>query len=171
MSVCHICLAHPCLRESLYMSGLVSVSPSQLWDESPTPGPRVNFPWMGQPTAKGKEQAAGEQPAQSSKRCPNKIWLMRAMERMECWLHTAMRCGLNEITHSMSMLKTCMVNVEEHTTSSKIDKQEDVGPLESDLWERPLSDAYPARGRELRYSSLRFNLPRFRSPRSRPAPA
>ena len=29
MSVCHICLAPPCLRESLYMSGLVSVSPSQ----------------------------------------------------------------------------------------------------------------------------------------------
>ena len=29
MSVCHICSAHPCLRESLYTSGLVSVSPSQ----------------------------------------------------------------------------------------------------------------------------------------------
>ena len=30
MSVCHICLAHPCLRESLYTSGLISVSPSHL---------------------------------------------------------------------------------------------------------------------------------------------
>ena len=29
VSVCHICLARPCLRESLYTSGLVSVSPSQ----------------------------------------------------------------------------------------------------------------------------------------------
>ena len=29
VSVCHICLAHPCLRVSSYMSGLVSVSPSQ----------------------------------------------------------------------------------------------------------------------------------------------
>ena len=29
MSVCHICSAHPCLTESLYTSGLVSVSPSQ----------------------------------------------------------------------------------------------------------------------------------------------
>ena len=29
MSVCHICLARPCLRESLYTCGLVSVSPSQ----------------------------------------------------------------------------------------------------------------------------------------------
>ena len=29
VSVCHICSARPCLRESLYTSGLVSVSPSQ----------------------------------------------------------------------------------------------------------------------------------------------
>ena len=29
MSVCHICSACPCLRESLYTSGLISVSPSQ----------------------------------------------------------------------------------------------------------------------------------------------
>ena len=39
MSVCYICLAHPCLRESLYMSGLVSVSPSQkikLYIDDPT---------------------------------------------------------------------------------------------------------------------------------------
>ena len=31
-----------------------------LWDESPTPGPRVSLPQMGQPTAKGKEWAAGK---------------------------------------------------------------------------------------------------------------
>ena len=30
VSVCHSCSACPCLRESLYMSGLVSVSPSHL---------------------------------------------------------------------------------------------------------------------------------------------
>ena len=30
VSVCHICLARPCLRESLYTSGVVSVLPSQL---------------------------------------------------------------------------------------------------------------------------------------------
>ena len=62
-----------------------------------------------------------------------------------------------------------MANVEECTALSKIDEQEDIGPLESELWEKPLSDIYPARGRELRYSSPRFNLPRFKSPQSRPA--
>ena len=39
MSMCHICSAGPCLRESLYMSGLVSVSPSQkikLYIDDPT---------------------------------------------------------------------------------------------------------------------------------------
>ena len=30
VSVCHICLAHHCLRESLYTSGLISVLPSQV---------------------------------------------------------------------------------------------------------------------------------------------
>ena len=30
VSVCHICLAHPCLSTSLYMSGLISVLPSQM---------------------------------------------------------------------------------------------------------------------------------------------
>ena len=54
---------------------------------------------------------------------------------------------MNEITRSMNMLETHMVNMEERTASSKIDKQEDVGPLESDLWERPPSDTYPTRGR------------------------
>ena len=35
VSVCHICSAYPCLRVSLYTSGLISVSPSRqqvLWD-------------------------------------------------------------------------------------------------------------------------------------------
>ena len=39
VSVCHICSACPCLRESLYMSGLISVSPSQkikLYIDDPT---------------------------------------------------------------------------------------------------------------------------------------
>ena len=39
MSVCHICLARPCLRESLDVSGLISVSPSQkikLYIDNPT---------------------------------------------------------------------------------------------------------------------------------------
>ena len=30
MSVCHICSARPCLKESLYTSGLISVLPSHL---------------------------------------------------------------------------------------------------------------------------------------------
>ena len=37
--MCHICSAHPCLRESLYTSGLVSVLPSQkikLYIDDPT---------------------------------------------------------------------------------------------------------------------------------------
>ena len=33
VSVCHICLAHPRLRVSLYTSGLVSVPPSHSLDE------------------------------------------------------------------------------------------------------------------------------------------
>ena len=109
----------------------------------------------------------------SPKRCSDETWIMRAMERMECQLHAAMRGGLNEITRSVNMLETCMVivNMEECTTLSKIDKQEDVGPLESDLWERPPSDAYPTRGREPRYGSPRFDSPRFESPWSRPTPA
>ena len=39
VSVCHICSAHLCLRDSLYTSGLVSVSPSQkikLYIDDPT---------------------------------------------------------------------------------------------------------------------------------------
>ena len=39
VSVCHICSAHPCLRASLYTSGLVSVLPSQkikLYIDDPT---------------------------------------------------------------------------------------------------------------------------------------
>ena len=69
------------------------------------------------------------------------------------------------------MLETHIVNVEERTTLSKIDEQEDIGPLDSDLWERPPSDAYPVRGRELRFDLLRFNLLRFESLQSRPTPA
>ena len=46
---------------------------------------------------------------------------------MEHQLHTAMWGGLNEITHSVNMLKTHIVNVEECTALSKIDEQEDIG--------------------------------------------
>ena len=142
-----------------------------LRDESLTPGPQVSFPRMGQPMEKGKEQAAGKRPMQSPERHPNETGVMRAMERMEHRLHAAMQSGLNELTCSVSLFETRMANVEEHTASSKIDEQEDVGPLESDLWERPLPDAYPSRGREPRYSSLRFDSPRFELLWSRPAPA
>ena len=144
---------------------------TMLWDKSPTPRPGASFPQMGQPTAKGKEQAADKRPAQSPERHSDETWLLRAMERMECRLHAAMQGGLNEITCSMNMLEIHIVNVEKRTASSKLDKQEDIGPLESDLWEKPLSDTYPVRGRELRYDSPRFNLLRFKSPWSRPAPA
>ena len=81
-----------------------------LWDESPTPGPRASFPQMGQPTAKGKEWAAGKRPAQSPERRSDETWLLGAMERMAYWLHTAMRGRLNEISCSMNMLETHMAN-------------------------------------------------------------
>ena len=49
-------------------------------DESLTPGPKAAFPQAGQPSAKGKERAAGEQPASSAQRRFDKTWLERAME-------------------------------------------------------------------------------------------
>ena len=101
------------------------------------PGPRASFPQMGQPLAKGKEQAADEQPMQSSKRHSDETWLIRAMEKMECQLHAAMWCGLGVIAHSMGELETCVTNVEGHVTSSEDNEQEDDGLLESDQWGRP----------------------------------
>ena len=56
---------------------------AMLRDESPTPGPKARFPETGQPSAKGKERAADEQPVSSAERCFNETWLVRAMERME----------------------------------------------------------------------------------------
>ena len=52
-------------------------------DESPTPGPKATFPQAGQPSAKGKERAAEEQPASSAERRFDETWLERAMEQME----------------------------------------------------------------------------------------
>ena len=49
-------------------------------DESLTPGPKVTFPQAGQPSAKGKERAAEEQPASSAERRFDETWLERTME-------------------------------------------------------------------------------------------
>ena len=68
-----------------------------LRDESPMPGPRVTFLQAGQPSAKGKEQAADKQPPSSAERCFDETWLERAMKRMECRLQATIHSSLEPI--------------------------------------------------------------------------
>jgi len=137
-------------------------------EESLMPGPRVSFPQGEQPSAKGKEratdewpaqgtarhpeesneQAANEQPTQSTRGCSDDTGLMRAMERMECRLHALMRGGLATLADNMSELERRITNVEGGTAPFEDDEQEDIDPLESDEWGRPPSDTNPAMGRE-----------------------
>ena len=117
-------------------------------DESPMPGPRATFPQVGQPSAKGKEQVADEQPMSSAERCFDETWLKRAMERMECRLQATIRSSLEPITHNVSDLKAHVMAVEERVAPREEDKQEDDSPLDSGWQRDSLAEPYPAMGRE-----------------------
>ena len=82
-------------------------------DESLTPGPKASFPQAGQPSAKGKEQAAEEQPTSSADRRFDETWLMRAMERMEHRLQATIRSSLDPVSCSVNDLEACVTAIEE----------------------------------------------------------
>ena len=86
-------------------------------DESPMPGPKAAFPQVGQPSVKGKERAAEEQPASSAERHFDETWLMRAMERMECRLQATVHGSLDPMSHSVNNLKACVTAIEERVVS------------------------------------------------------
>ena len=82
-------------------------------DESPTPGPKARFPEMGQPLAKGKEQAADEQPALSAERRFDEIWLLRVIEKMECRIQATTRRSLDAMAHNVNDLGARLTAIEE----------------------------------------------------------
>ena len=82
-------------------------------DESPMPGPKAAFLQAGQPSVKGKEQAVDEQPVSSAKRCFDKTWLERAMERMAHRLQVTIRSSLDPVSHSMNDLKVRVTAIKE----------------------------------------------------------
>ena len=82
-------------------------------DESPTPGPKARLPETGQPSVRGKEQAADEQPALSAKRRFDETWLERAMERMECRIQATICSSLDAMAHNMNDLGACVTAIEE----------------------------------------------------------
>ena len=84
-----------------------------LRDESPTPGPKATFPQTGQPSAKGKERAADEQPASSAERRFDKTWLERAMERMERRLQATICSSLDPVSRSVNDLEARVTAIEE----------------------------------------------------------
>ena len=82
-------------------------------DESPTPGPKAAFPQVGQPLAKGKEQAAEEQPTSSAERHFDETWLIRAMERMEHRLQATICSSLDPMSRSVNNLEVHVPAIEE----------------------------------------------------------
>ena len=123
-------------------------------DESPIPGPKATFPQAGQPSVKGKEQAAEEQPTSSAERRFDETWLKRPMERMERRLQATICSSLDTMSHSMNNLGACVTAIEERVDSREEDKQEDDSPLDSGWWGEPPTKPHPATGRE-----SRANLP------------
>ena len=119
-------------------------------DESPTPGPKARLPETGQPSARGKERAADEQPALSAERHFNETWLIRAMERMEHRLQASIRSSLDAMAHNVNDLGACVTAIEEQVDSQEEDEQEDDSPLDSGQWREPLAEPHPATGRESR---------------------
>ena len=100
-------------------------------DESPTPGLKERFPETGQPSAKGKERAADEQPASSAERRLDETWLVRAMERMECRIQATIRSSLDAMAHNVNDLRVRVMAIEEQVDSREEDEQEDDSPLDS----------------------------------------
>jgi gag-polyprotein putative aspartyl protease len=130
-------------------------------DDSPTPGPKAKFPEMGQPSAKGKERAADEQPASSAERSFDETWLLRAMERMERRILATLRSNMDDLKGTVSDLGARVTAVEERVASREEVEQEDDSPLDSERWREPPTDPRPATGRESRASP----------PQGEPAPA
>ena len=84
-----------------------------LRDESPTPGLKARLLETGQPSARGREQAADEQPASSAERHFDKTWLVRAMERMECRIQATICSSLDAMAHNVNDLGAHVMAIEE----------------------------------------------------------
>ena len=123
-------------------------------DESPMPGPRATFPQVGQPSAKGKEQAADEQPTSNAERHFDKTWLKRAMERMEHRLQVMICSSLDPVSRGVNDLEVHVTAIEEQVASHEEYKQEDDSPLDSGQWRDSPAEPYPAMGRESRTNPL-----------------
>ena len=128
--------------------------PAMLRDESPTPGVKATFPEMGQHLAKGKEQAADEQPVSSAERRFDETWLIRAMERMERRLQATIHSRLDAMAHTVNDLGARMTAIEERVNSREEDEQEDDNPLDSGWWREAPAEPCPATGRESRANPL-----------------
>ena len=123
-------------------------------DESLMPGLKARFPETGQPSAKGKERAADEQPMSSAERCFDETWLLRAMERMECRIQATIRSSLDAMAHNMNDLGACVTAIEERVDSREEDEQEDNSPLDSGWWRESPTKPCLAMGRESRANPL-----------------
>ena len=123
-------------------------------DESPTPGPKARFPETGQPSAKGKEQAADEQPALSAERCFDKTWLLRVMQRMERRIQATTCSSLDALKYTVNDLGARVMAIKERVDSRKEDEQEDDSPLDSERWREPPTKPCMSPGRESRANPL-----------------
>ena len=86
---------------------------AMLRDESLTPGLKARFPETGQPSAKGKERAADEQPASSAERRFDETWLLRVMEKMERRIQATTHRSLDALAHNMNNLRARLTAIEE----------------------------------------------------------
>ena len=82
-------------------------------DESLTPGPKARFLETGQPSAKGEERAADEQPTSSAERHFDETWLLRVMEKMECRIQATTCRSLDALAHNVNDLRVHLTAIEE----------------------------------------------------------
>ena len=68
---------------------------------------------MGQPSVKGKERAADEQPTSSAERRFDETWLLRALERMERRIQATTRHSLDALAHNVNNLGARWTAIEE----------------------------------------------------------
>ena len=123
---------------------------AMLRDESLTSGPKERLLETGQPSVRGRERAADEQPALSAERCFDEIWLVRAMERMECRIHATIRSSLDAMAHNVNDLGAHVTAIEERVDSREEDEQGDNSPLDTGRWRESPTEPRPAMGRESR---------------------
>ena len=105
---------------------------------------------MGQPSAKGKERAADEQPVSSAERRFNETWLLRVMEKMERRIQATTRHSLDTLAHNVNDLGARLTAIEERVDSCEEDEKEDNSPLGSEWWREPPAEPRPVTGRESR---------------------